>query len=255
VKSTIYMALIAALMLCMPTMAQEDGDSLKKVQADFQVASKDRKIDLEELGTLTKRLTAIADANPKSDAGFEALTWVGRVPSRARNGRVQLPEAKAIMDSTLKRQIFEYAATPHIEGLIMRLASVRSKKDAVMQGKRLDAICKVNTTPNVLALCLYARCMMARNLDRYDGPLKDNDVKAMYATAATLLKKYGKLKIPADRRGRTFTEAVSPLVFEFKNLRIGSAAPNITAKDLDGVEFSLSDYRGKVVVLDFWGDW
>ena len=25
--------------------------------------------------------------------------------------------------------------------------------------------------------------------------------------------------------------------------------------DLDGVEFKLSDYRGKVVFLDFWGDW
>ena len=23
----------------------------------------------------------------------------------------------------------------------------------------------------------------------------------------------------------------------------------------DGVKFKLSDYRGKVVVLDFWGDW
>ena len=26
-------------------------------------------------------------------------------------------------------------------------------------------------------------------------------------------------------------------------------------EDLNGVAFKLSDYRGKVVVLDFWGDW
>jgi cytochrome oxidase Cu insertion factor (SCO1/SenC/PrrC family) len=25
--------------------------------------------------------------------------------------------------------------------------------------------------------------------------------------------------------------------------------------DIDGKEFALSDYRGKVVVLDFWGFW
>jgi peroxiredoxin len=37
--------------------------------------------------------------------------------------------------------------------------------------------------------------------------------------------------------------------------RIGKVAPEISGKDLDGVEFKLSDYRGKVVVLYFSGDW
>ncbi len=38
-------------------------------------------------------------------------------------------------------------------------------------------------------------------------------------------------------------------------LGVGDLAPDITAADADGELFSLSDYRGKVVVLDFWGDW
>lgn len=36
---------------------------------------------------------------------------------------------------------------------------------------------------------------------------------------------------------------------------IGDIAPEIEGPDLDGETFRLSDYRGKVVVLDFWGDW
>ena len=36
---------------------------------------------------------------------------------------------------------------------------------------------------------------------------------------------------------------------------VGMAAPVIEGADVDGVHFKLSDYRGKVVVLDFWGDW
>ena len=36
---------------------------------------------------------------------------------------------------------------------------------------------------------------------------------------------------------------------------VGAQAPEIAAEDLDGVAFKLSDYRGKVVLLDFWGDW
>ena len=44
-------------------------------------------------------------------------------------------------------------------------------------------------------------------------------------------------------------------VFELKNLIIGKKAPEIVGKDLEDVEFQLSDYDGKVVILDFWGDW
>jgi AhpC/TSA family len=40
-----------------------------------------------------------------------------------------------------------------------------------------------------------------------------------------------------------------------RTLRVGKEAPEIKAPDLDGKEFKLSDYRGKVVMLDFWGHW
>ena len=39
------------------------------------------------------------------------------------------------------------------------------------------------------------------------------------------------------------------------DLAIGKVAPEISGVDVDGRKFKLSDYRGKVVVLDFWGDW
>jgi cytochrome oxidase Cu insertion factor (SCO1/SenC/PrrC family) len=42
---------------------------------------------------------------------------------------------------------------------------------------------------------------------------------------------------------------------ETSPLAIGSVAPEIEGEDVDGQPFKLSDYRGKVVVLDFWGDW
>lgn len=36
---------------------------------------------------------------------------------------------------------------------------------------------------------------------------------------------------------------------------VGKIAPNFLAESLDGFEFSLEDYRGKVTVLDFYGFW
>lgn len=43
--------------------------------------------------------------------------------------------------------------------------------------------------------------------------------------------------------------------FEKTRLQVGMQAPDIVGQDLAGVPFKLSDYRGKVVVIDFWGDW
>ena len=40
-----------------------------------------------------------------------------------------------------------------------------------------------------------------------------------------------------------------------RNVKIGKVPPDIAGKDMDGVAFKLSDYRGKVIVLDFWGFW
>ncbi len=51
----------------------------------------------------------------------------------------------------------------------------------------------------------------------------------------------------------TATDTVKP--YDPADLAIGKTAPDIEAEDVYGVPLKLSDYRGKVVVLDFWGDW
>ena len=39
------------------------------------------------------------------------------------------------------------------------------------------------------------------------------------------------------------------------HIAVGQTAPDIEGVDSDGKKFKLSDYRGKVVVLDFWAGW
>ena len=46
------------------------------------------------------------------------------------------------------------------------------------------------------------------------------------------------------------SNASAPIGFE-----VGNRAPEITGKDTTGKTFKLSEYKGKVVVLDFWGFW
>ncbi len=50
-------------------------------------------------------------------------------------------------------------------------------------------------------------------------------------------------------------ERCAGLLFAARNLQIGDVAPNMIGKDHDGNDISLSDFAGKVTVLDFWGFW
>jgi hypothetical protein len=54
---------------------------------------------------------------------------------------------------------------------------------------------------------------------------------------------------------KTLADRAASVLFELDHLQVGMVAPEISGPDLDGIEFKLTDYRGQVVFLDFWGDW
>jgi peroxiredoxin len=56
-------------------------------------------------------------------------------------------------------------------------------------------------------------------------------------------------------RGSMLGEVAKGRLFRIRNLSIGKLAPEIEGEDVDGKRFKLSDYRGKVVLLTFSGNW
>ena len=62
-------------------------------------------------------------------------------------------------------------------------------------------------------------------------------------------------RLMKDFDGTKVVERLKSAEFKLKNLQDGMAAPDFTTKDVEDVEFKLSDYKGKVVLLDFWGFW
>jgi hypothetical protein len=58
-----------------------------------------------------------------------------------------------------------------------------------------------------------------------------------------------------SKRETTLGKQAGAALHEIRNLVVGKTTPEIEGVDLDNVSFKLSDYRGKVVLLDFWGNW
>jgi peroxiredoxin len=59
----------------------------------------------------------------------------------------------------------------------------------------------------------------------------------------------------AEIQGFPLADQASKMMFEMTNLSVGVQAPEIEGKDVDGNAFKLSDFRGKYVMLIFWGGW
>jgi peroxiredoxin len=79
---------------------------------------------------------------------------------------------------------------------------------------------------------------------------------ALDREAETLLERVAKYyaEVPHNDKRRSpgpLGEAALAYLRERRDLAIGKPAPDLTGTDLDGVEFRIADYRGKVVVLDF----
>jgi hypothetical protein len=95
----------------------------------------------------------------------------------------------------------------------------------------------------------------ARMGKSYLDRLRSVDAQAMNAKAEKLLEEVVAKHADVQTHNGTLGEAAKSQLFEIRNLSIGKPAPEIIGEDVDGKPMKLSDYRGKVVVLDFWGFW
>ena len=118
------------------------------------------------------------------------------------------------------------------------------KPGAIKQLCILRQVIEKTTNNKVKGHALYALANSMLN-----GPEKSQ--KEAEQLLAKVVADYG--DIPSSR-GTLGDLAAGPL-FELQHLQIGMEAPNIEGEDVDGAKFQLADYRGKVVVIDFWGDW
>jgi len=88
-------------------------------------------------------------------------------------------------------------------------------------------------------------------LQRQDRAAVSKEAELLFDRAA---EKYGDVKIPVTYYGSggTIREKAEAELFQIRHLAVGKVAPEIEGEDQEGKHFKLSDYRGKVVLLDFW---
>jgi hypothetical protein len=212
-----------------------------------------------------KRALAIAEKYAKEkDVAADALIWVAThaeggpesvkaidllIRDHLSNKKIDtmlLPRLASMPlepNEKLFRAILEKADTPERKAsLKFQLAKfLKGKAEAVEMIKTLDENTKKMVEMRV------GKDVLAK--------LAANDPAKATAEAEKLFESIIKDTEKDKSITASIKENATAELFEMQHLSIGKPAQEIEGEDIEGKKFKLSDYKGKVVVLDFWGNW
>jgi hypothetical protein len=226
-----------------------------------------------------KLLHAILDKSPSKEVKAEACLAL----ASGLQGRLAL--ARQLQDSPqFARTVEQFYSKDYLEEMQKAdLAELESEGEKLyaeltenyvldMKPARLVNLCqqlKYSNESEKLLRFLYEKdkraevrgvaCLiLAQVLEGSANRLAASDAKGaekMHKESERLLKeaadKYAGVEVPSEG---TVGRKAESVLFDSRQLSVGKAAPEIKGVDQDGKQFKLSDYKGKVVLLDFWSE-
>ncbi len=201
----------------------KDADALNKLRG--AVVAPNKKAWIEKFQSSANRYSPTAGEAP----------FLGWLALWSANKKVATKSVKTILD--------RHADSEDLLELAEYIGVLRRAVGDELHGKVLDMLL-ASKHPMIKANALYSKgysliATRGREPSKEDLSLGNE----LLAECARLAK------------GTELALRANAPAFEKTRLQIGMEVPDIIGQDLDGVPFKLSDYRGKVVVIDFWGDW
>lgn len=188
---------------------------------------------------------------PRWQAGmwdkFQALSGKGHGRSLlwlAQNAQYKFESKKEATAKKLElygQLIEKFGSTDWADVIVMAVTSEKKSFGMAEMDKLLSQLKATSKNPEAQAAALDALSTVLTGTSAGESERKR---AAEYKDE--LVKNYQDSKVVSRMNAKAFRE---------KNLVVGLAVPDFTAKDIEGAEFKLSDYKGKVVLLDFWGFW
>jgi RNA polymerase sigma factor (sigma-70 family) len=223
-----------------------------------------------------KRVLELAQANPTKSFAVDALLWTlqrGWQP----NGGILLATTQPFGESAgkaLELLAKDYVEDKRVGVIVEYLALAPPAADqfllAVMQ-KNPDRTLQARACLSLASRCRWLAELAHFNLTLPRLASTEEEAKQLARMAATYrdeekdryrqAEKY--FRLASERYGDvprgdqwTIGEYARGSLFELRNLVVGKTAPEIEGEDINGAKFKLSDYRGKVVLLNFywWGN-
>lgn len=233
---------------------EREGDELERSYAEIDKAYQTAKrAAADDLDQRRKQGEKIAEGEIQNVAGeywprFQALADKGSGHARlwmALEMQAAFKSRERALNQRESTKLLEDVASQHADApWIGELAKSLTALYIMLLEEDVDRVVDIlaekSTRREVVAEALYRSAAFGRTSKRPAAPARADELMKR------IQRDYADTEYGRKGRGEE-TRAVG--------LKVGNLAPDFTTKDTEGVSFKLSDYRGKVVVLDFWGFW
>jgi hypothetical protein len=191
------------------------------------------------------KILEMAQHHAKEPFVPEALSWI--VQNAAGT-----PDAEKALNLLIEDHLDSKQMIPLCESL----ANPYSAHPAPQVQARLRRIMTKSSNPDVRGAACYFLASFLLNQESLGVRLsaqaarhRDQEVEKLLTT---VMSHHAQVRIS---KTATLGDLAQRPLYEMRHLTIGKVAPEIEGEDISGQKFKLGDYRGKVVVLDFWGHW
>ena len=212
------------------------ASELKALQAAYEASKKNYP---QRFKDFQARFAALAHKYAGSEIGLEAELWLFSGCWWSRKDGSMNEKAAVIAD----RILAQYSQSPKL-GSMLDKAYVLSSRQKIDYCRRIQELSKL---PGPRAAALLALGKLYR---RSKNPKERQLAEQQFQS---ILENYDELPYRSTSYGQMARAYLHP--HKTQDLAVGKVAPEILGQGIDGKPLSLSQFRGKVVLLDFWGDW
>ena len=212
--------------------------------------------------TFAKQFLSLAEKNPKDPVAVDALLWVVKnVRGRSETTRaIELLKTNHRDSKKLGPACEEVAKSRSLAAEKLLRILLKKSPHAEVQAHACYSLATLLKSEAIVVDQLRAAPELAPRVLQYYG--KDYGkhlsslqpgklVKQREQVYETMLKSFADVAM----QDRTLGEISKKALFAIRHLSVGGVAPDIEGKDIAGKEFKLSSFRGKVVMVTFWGHW
>jgi hypothetical protein len=238
-------------------------DAVNAAKSEEEFTALQKSTPLPDVAPMHASARALIDEDPTSPVALDALSWL-LLRARSEHDR---PELFALVE---KYHVQNDALAKMLGGLVGDTKDggrefVTKMMDASRNPKVIGTACYVLAGAKLRDVESAKRVqgaktdeekdkMSKRYAERY-AMLKELDTDALTKQAEAMIERTAREFADVPYGKSTLGERAGADLFEMHQLVVGKVAPDIEGEDLDGAKFNLADYRGKIVLLDFWGHW